>query len=491
MRERLPGSSAGRRTDIRRKRVLRLSEARALAVSLDGASLGTARNGTYVPAELPEDERFWRIVGLYVAEGHCSADGRGRRLQWSFHRTDEDDLVEDVRSFWEGHGVKATVREHETTMSVTVSSRVLAGWWLGVLGLGANCYEQRVPDLIWDASESHKRAFLAGLWRGDGSCSFISGGPSVVLEYGTVSRELADGVLRLLGDLGITARIKVGRTAKSTVDTYWIVVSGAQQVERLLEFVAPARRDAVRKALMRTRRIAPTGYQRHGNSSWVRIVETTRRSHEGFVYSLEVPGTHTFVATGGIVCHNCFPKDSLALKQLASNSGYHFQLLSAVIEVNELQKRRVIGKLKRHLGTLHGKTVALLGLAFKANTDDMREAPSIVLASRLLAEGAVVRAWDPVADGEQLPRGVDIAGSVLEAVRNADAAVIVTEWDELRGLASDEVRDAMANPLIVDGRNLLDPDDTRRAGFAYEGIGRPVSATDVLPETPERTPSQA
>jgi UDPglucose 6-dehydrogenase len=186
---------------------------------------------------------------------------------------------------------------------------------------------------------------------------------------------------------------------------------------------------------------------------------------------------------------SCFPKDSLALKQLASNSGYHFQLLSAVIEVNELQKRRVIGKLKRHLGPLRGRTVALLGLAFKANTDDMREAPSIVLASRLLAEGATVRVWDPVADATKLPDGVEVAGSVLDAVRGAEAAVIVTEWEQLRGLASAEVHSAMANPLIVDGRNLLDPEQTRRAGFAYEGIGRPTSPVDVLPQAPERAPA--
>src|SRR5262249_26150096 len=173
---------------------------------------------------------------------------------------------------------------------------------------------------------------------------------------------------------------------------------------------------------------------------------------------------------------SCFPKDSLALKQLASNSGYHFQLLSAVIEVNELQKRRVIGKLKAHLGSLSGRRVALLGLAFKPDTDDMREAPSIVLAARLLAEGAEVRGWDPVADGRGRPGGVASAGSVLAAVRDADAAVVVTEWAELKELARDEVRAAMANPLIVDGRNLLEPDAVRAAGFVYEGIGRPVTA---------------
>ena len=182
---------------------------------------------------------------------------------------------------------------------------------------------------------------------------------------------------------------------------------------------------------------------------------------------------------------SCFPKDSLALKQLASNSGYHFQLLSAVIEVNELQKRRVIQKLQNHLGRLRGKKVALLGLAFKAGTDDMREAPSLVLASRLLAEGAEVRAWDPVARPGELMKGATMCDSVLEAVTGADAAVIVTEWDELRGLASSDVHDAMARTLIIDGRNLLDPEETRRAGFAYEGIGRQSSPFEALPEVAE------
>jgi UDPglucose 6-dehydrogenase len=185
---------------------------------------------------------------------------------------------------------------------------------------------------------------------------------------------------------------------------------------------------------------------------------------------------------------SCFPKDSLALKQLASNSGYHFQLLSAVIEVNELQKRRVVQKLQKHLGKLRGKRVALLGLAFKPGTDDMREAPSIVLASRLLAEGAEVRAWDPVAKPGELLKGAVQCESVLEAVTGADAAVVVTEWPELRKLPSREVHDAMARPLIVDGRNLLDPEQARSAGFAYEGIGRSSSAFESLPETPEREP---
>jgi UDPglucose 6-dehydrogenase len=171
---------------------------------------------------------------------------------------------------------------------------------------------------------------------------------------------------------------------------------------------------------------------------------------------------------------NWFPKDVSALKQLAGNSGYHFQLLTAVIEVNELQKRRVVGKLQKHLGPLVGKTIALLGLAFKAHTDDMREASSLVLTARLQADGARVRAYDPIAEHEarKLMRGVEFADSALEAADGADACIIVTEWPEFAELDLGELGERMTGRLIVDGRNFLDPDAVRAAGFSYEGIGR-------------------
>ena len=172
---------------------------------------------------------------------------------------------------------------------------------------------------------------------------------------------------------------------------------------------------------------------------------------------------------------SCFPKDSLALKQLAANSGYHFQVLNAVIEVNELQKRRVIGKLTQVLGSLRGKRIALLGLAFKPNTDDTREAPAFVLAGRLLAEGADVVAWDPVAHADGL-HGVEQVATVDDAVRGADAAVLVTEWPELADVDWAAVAAGMRTPFFVDGRNMLDPQTMRAAGFTYDGIGRAAAA---------------
>jgi UDPglucose 6-dehydrogenase len=477
-----PRGHAQRSGDIGRSNALRLPEACAAGMDLRGATIGTARNGTYVPERLELSEAFWRVVGLYLAEGHISRDrGRGgavrERIAWSFHPRDEEHLVREVADYWSAQGVKTRVFDGTTTRSVQISSRILGAWWTEILGLGRNSYEQRLPNMIWEQTDARKWALLSGLWEGDGSWSFVNRGPSVILEFGTISDELADGTARLLGDLGIACSWRRGRTRKSTKETHWLRISGADQVERAIELVPKADRERVLASLDRqSKRIAPSGYRRFAGSSisWLRVSNLSRRASPGPVYSLEVPGSNTAVTSGGLIAHNCFPKDLKALKQLAGNSGYHFQLLTAVIEVNELQKRRVVQKLNGHLGSLVGKRIALLGLAFKPDTDDMREASSLVLAPRLQGEGAEVVAYDPVAGDAagELLTGVELEPSALEALEGADAAVLVTEWPEFAELDWAEAARRMARPLLVDGRNFLDPQALRSAGFEYEGIGR-------------------
>jgi UDPglucose 6-dehydrogenase len=178
---------------------------------------------------------------------------------------------------------------------------------------------------------------------------------------------------------------------------------------------------------------------------------------------------------------SCFPKDVSSLKLLAGNSGYHFQLLNSVIEVNELQKRRVVSKLQRHLGDLVGKQIALLGLAFKPDTDDMREASSLVLSARLRGEGAQVVAYDPVAmdNARDLLPGVEMRDTALLALEGSDAAVLVTEWPEFLEIDWAGAAERMGRPLIIDGRNFLDAEHLRTEGFAYEGIGLPESEVET------------
>ncbi len=472
-----PRGAAARTGDVRRSGTLRLDEAVRADIRWREGTLGTAKNGSFVASNITMDHAFWRVVGLYLAEGNASFDDRNTaKVFWSFHPTKEQHLVDEVAAFWLRHGVVARTRRAPTSHQVVVQSRLIGAFWNGVLGMGGNGYEQRLPDLIWDFPAAEKWALLSGLWEGDGSWSLVNGGPSVILEMGTISDELADGVLRLLGDLGVVASRRVGRTSKSTKDTHWIRISGAEQVERSIELVPERDRPGVLAAIARQRkRIAPTGYRRIGEGpSWVRIADIRREHHSGHVYSLEVPYSHTVVASGGVTTSNCFPKDVDALKQLAGNSGYHFQLLTAVIEVNELQKRRVIGKLHKHLGGLVGMRVALLGLAFKPNTDDMREASSLVLSARLNADGATVTACDPVAEEQarKLVSGIAFADSPLQAVRDADAVVLVTEWPEFIDLDWNAVAQAMRGTLVIDGRNALDAQAIRGAGLVYEGIGR-------------------
>jgi UDPglucose 6-dehydrogenase len=165
---------------------------------------------------------------------------------------------------------------------------------------------------------------------------------------------------------------------------------------------------------------------------------------------------------------SCFPKDTRALVAIAEEAGYDFSLLKGVIEVNELQRHRVVDKVKAAID-LDGATVGLWGLAFKAGTDDIRESPAVFLAEELMAGGATVQAFDPEAAHVD---GVIRVDDAIQAAKGADVLLIATEWPEFQAVDLRAVRAAMASAHIIDARNMLDPEAVRHLGMRYEGIGR-------------------
>lgn len=171
---------------------------------------------------------------------------------------------------------------------------------------------------------------------------------------------------------------------------------------------------------------------------------------------------------------SCFPKDVKALAYMAAEKGRHPQLLHAVMEINDDRRGMAVRRLKEMLCGLQGKTVGLLGLSFKPNTDDMRDAPSIAIAQRLLMAGAKVKAYDPVAMqyAKPLMPEVEMAPDPYSLAEGCDALMIITEWNEFKQLDLERIRNLMHQPYIFDGRNIYDPEEMKALGFHYRGVGR-------------------
>jgi UDPglucose 6-dehydrogenase len=190
---------------------------------------------------------------------------------------------------------------------------------------------------------------------------------------------------------------------------------------------------------------------------------------------------HSFLSAGIGYGGSCFPKDVKALAYMANVKGRHPQLLNAVMDINDFQRKTVVLKTRDILGDdLTGRTVGLLGLAFKPNTDDMREAPSIDVAHMLQGAGAAVKGYDPVSmewAGRIMP-GVQLAEDAYELVSGCDAIIVCTEWNEFKQLDLERVKRLMKQPVIVDGRNIYEPGHMRTFGFTYVGVGRGYDSTE-------------
>ena len=188
---------------------------------------------------------------------------------------------------------------------------------------------------------------------------------------------------------------------------------------------------------------------------------------------------HHFLDAGIGYGGSCFPKDVKALAHMAATHGTHPQLLKSVMDINQHQRLQIVFKLREVLGSqLRGRTIGLLGLAFKPNTDDMREAPAIEVGRLLLNQGAHIKGYDPVAmdsAGDLLP-GLNLARDPYDLVTGCHALVVCTEWNEFKHLDMARIRDLMQQPFVVDGRNLYDPEEMRRLGFTYRGMGQGYGA---------------
>ena len=181
---------------------------------------------------------------------------------------------------------------------------------------------------------------------------------------------------------------------------------------------------------------------------------------------------------------SCFPKDVLALYHMAASAGCHPQLLQAVMDINSDARKRFVKKVETVLGTLEERLIGVLGLSFKPNTDDMREAPSVDIINALLKKGARVKAYDPVAmpRAEEILPTVTFTATAYDVAKDADALLLVTEWNEFKQLDWHRIKRYMRQPVVIDGRNLYDPREMRNLGFIYWGVGRGEAPVPILEE---------
>lgn len=434
--------------------------------------------GTRINAVIPVDAALLRLLGYYAAEGFISLDtGREgavrERVGFSFH-AEEREYLDDVTAILAGLGVKSIERNGQNSTTVVASSRVL-GWLLrDVLEVGTRSDDKRLPSLVFNVHPMLRAEFVRGAFSGDGALTPVQSGKNVMLEYATVSKPLAHGLSLLMQSLGVIPSLRVRMMNKSTMPAYLLRVSGYEQLRRMVNAFGEKRRQMLETLLDGYQRhIKPHGYRPNGTTALLKVTAVEFTEADQMVYSLET-STGVVVLGSGLVQKQCFPKDVKALTYMAEEAGAHPQLLNSVTEINDFQRKRVADKLHELLGDVAGKTVALLGLAFKENTDDIRESPSLDIAAHLIRRGATVRAYDPVAmenTAAEMPE-VLMCKDSYEAVEGADAVVIGTPWNEFKQLDMERVRRAMKSPIMVDGRNIHEPDRMKALGFTYRGVGR-------------------
>jgi UDPglucose 6-dehydrogenase len=461
-----------------------LTEIGMLKMPVERLQLYTAKGAaTKVNAVIPVDADLLRLCGHYLAEGYISQDtGRAgavrERVGLSFSEN-ETEYIADTRRILERWGLKFIERRSTHAVSLIVSSRIFAWLLRDVLKCGTRSDDKSLPRLAFNVSPDLRHELLRGMFSGDGAVTPVQDGKNLMLEYATVSRPLANGTALLLQTLGIVASIRTRWMNKSKQPAHIVRVSGYAQLHALSNVFGEKHRERIATVLAGYQRhIQQRGFARHGAYAVLTVQDAEYEDVETVVYSMET-STGTLVASSGLVCHNCFPKDVKALTWMAEINGCHPQLLRSVMEINRDMRRQVLAKLRELLGSVRGKTIGVWGLAFKPNTDDVREAASFDIIHILQTEGVLIRAYDPVAmeNARRALKDVTFCSDAYAVAEGADAIVLITEWNEFKQLDMARVAAAMRQKVLVDGRNIYEPERMAQLGFKYRGVGRGYDST--------------
>lgn len=449
-----------------------------------------------IPAVLPVDADLLRLCGYYLAHGALLPAGahnaRAREfIHFCFHENEAESIT-DLQHILQRGGLPFFTRVSMQTQTITVPSLIFAWLLQDALGCGTDSQNRALPRLALNVAPRLRLELLRGAFS---SAEAVRPGQDdqqqVILEYTTTSKALADGATLLLQTLGLLPAISQRQTHISTQLAYVLRVQGSAQVALLKDALSSTQRARLEQLVSGNwQPLQVSDDQRHGAFATLTVCEVARREVETTVYSMET-STGTLIAASGLISHNCFPKDVRALAHMADEAGLHPQLLHAVMDINHDQRRVVMNKLTSILGSLRGCTIGVLGLAFKPNTDDMREAPSVDIIRWVINQGATVQVYDPVASEtgrEEMERAgvhmelVKFCADAYAVARGSDALVVATEWNEFKSLNMVEIRDSMRRPIIIDGRNVYEPAMIHSLGFIYRGMGRGAGpAPSILP----------
>ncbi|WP_456374034.1 nucleotide sugar dehydrogenase [Methanocaldococcus sp.] len=480
--------------EVKRKGTLRAKDIFPIKEILDKYGeknrLFTAKSrSTTIPYKIKIDKDFARLIGYYLSEGWISTDyGRNniirKRLGICFG-AHEKEYINDAKNILNKLGIKYIEKIRNGSHSIIISSKILAEIFENVLNCGTNCYNKNIPPQIFKGSKEIKWEFLKGLFRGDGGIVRLNNNKHLNIEFATVSKKLAQSLLILLQSLGIIASVKKCYNNKSTTLTYVIRINGLEQVKKIGKLFGEKWKNYESIADNYKRNIEPLGYKKSNNFGILEVREVDKEHYSGYVYSVETENS-LLITSYGILVHNCFPKDVKALIKQFENNNIEPILIKATDIVNEKQIKWFFNKIKNYYGNLNGKVFAVLGLAFKPNTDDLRESRAIKLIDMLLESGAIVKGFDYVKKARENATNlykfdkskafygynIYILDDLYKTVKDVDGIIITVEYDKLNNENWDKIYNLVKRKVIFDGRNILNAEKIKKLGFEYYGVGR-------------------